>query len=1091
MADAIIGKASVKIIPDTSGFRREADREVSRQLAGSSGDDGKIKVLPELSEFSRRMKAATQKVKQDTKRELSGIKIPGPDFQFKKGELQGKVKKAVGNIKPPTVKFKLGDVGVNGANSFDKLGASVRAAEKAIGPFRNSAAQLEDSVNDVAKKVNVATNSVRQWRQQVAQYSTLTRKAVKPVAQSVGDMSRGFNKVNKNLTRVQKLTNALGRSFIGPSVALAQMAQTSGRLGGVMRRASSGIAKFGFEVARTGKPLGRLGYFATRGRRGMMKFLKVGLRSAGTYGRVALGLINIRGAFAKLGRSAGRAAADMSGFNALKGVFRITKNLAASLSTMSLKIGPTVVLMGFLKIAIISLVGSIFSLGKAFASIIVGGLVAGPGIFASLAIATKIWGRAMQDAGTQLAGIKSQFDSLGEAVSGNFWAEAKRPIEEMANKLMPEIEVGSKKVATELGSFAGALAEAFGGPLVGKMDRLFDPLIESIGILKPLLADVGQGFADLVTVGASNLPRLSAYVGQVAAEFGKFLAKSAEDGSLQRWIDEGAARFRDLASVIKSVAMIFGDISEAAERASGSTLENMANRLRTIRDITNSPEFQDGLTRTFKAANDAMSDIAAKSGPQLTKFFSNMPTMMEQIAPRIAGIIGTLVDELFGILNNPIVGAGFVAMLDGFQGALDALKPGIEAVTPALGGFFAAIGRVAENLAPVVSGALGLVGVLVPFLLPVLEAVSKALSGALASLLDILVPDVEGKFESIVGAGQSLLAVLQPVIDLFNLLVGIVRDILIGVFEGFASTLGFLAPLWEMLKTAAGELGEAFKQLGEALGITGDGFNVVKFVGRILGVILGWVAGVILGVLIAAFRILTTTIKTVAFFVAWLTGKWKLAWNIVVSSFRGVVNWIKGGIHTILEWLSRVIPGADKIIGAFRNLKAQGKLSFSGLTSAIRYAVSNWKSILKNAGRAMIRGLVGAINRGKGMVKGALNRLTNLIPRWKGPINKDAKLLVPAGQAIMGGLIKSIEGQRGALRSKLTAVTADISRIPRGLAKSAALIGGNVMSKVSNAVDVTEGLEVQQFVVNYNGPTRAPDPEGGFKALAGRVATFF
>jgi hypothetical protein len=59
-------------------------------------------------------------------------------------------------------------------------------------------------------------------------------------------------------------------------------------------------------------------------------------------------------------------------------------------------------------------------------------------------------------------------------------------------------------------------------------------------------------------------------------------------------------------------------------------------------------------------------------------------------------------------------------------------------------------------------------------------------------------------------------------------------------------------------------------------------------------------------------------------------------------------------------------------------------------------------------------------------VKSILGSVTNLIPDWKGPAERDAVLLRPAGGLIMGGLVDGIEDGKKPLRRSLSGITAGI-----------------------------------------------------------------
>ena len=95
-----------------------------------------------------------------------------------------------------------------------------------------------------------------------------------------------------------------------------------------------------------------------------------------------------------------------------------------------------------------------------------------------------------------------------------------------------------------------------------------------------------------------------------------------------------------------------------------------------------------------------------------------------------------------------------------------------------------------------------------------------------------------------------------------------------------------------------------------------------------------------------------------------------------------------------------------------------------------------------------------------GRVKESLTSLTNLLPSWKGPAERDKTLLVPAGRLIIGGLINSLESQYGAVRRSLTRLTGDIAstNFP---SIDAQVTGGAVMARDSLA-----GATINVYTLN-------------------------
>jgi phage-related protein len=137
--------------------------------------------------------------------------------------------------------------------------------------------------------------------------------------------------------------------------------------------------------------------------------------------------------------------------------------------------------------------------------------------------------------------------------------------------------------------------------------------------------------------------------------------------------------------------------------------------------------------------------------------------------------------------------------------------------------------------------------------------------------------------------------------------------------------------------------------------------------------------------------------------------------NIVQGAFRAVTgaaqatwNWIKSHWPLLLAILTGPIgPAILFIIKHFDQLKQlPGKML--------------------EIGKSIIRGLINGVTSMFGALRDKLSLVTKLIPDWKGPLDKDKKLLRPTGQAIMGGLMGGISDQQPSLKRLLGNITAGI-----------------------------------------------------------------
>lgn len=178
----------------------------------------------------------------------------------------------------------------------------------------------------------------------------------------------------------------------------------------------------------------------------------------------------------------------------------------------------------------------------------------------------------------------------------------------------------------------------------------------------------------------------------------------------------------------------------------------------------------------------------------------------------------------------------------------------------------------------------------------------------------------------------------------------------------------------------------------------------------------------------AAFQIITSIFR-VALNI--LTGNWSGAWNAVKDLLGGVWD----GIVAIVRFAFQLIKNAfdmffsvlrfiwDSGWSAVKNLLKAAwegiKIAVSeGIEAALRLirdlpgkildALGNLKDLLVDAGKNIIKGLIKGIKDMIPDVGGVLKGLTDKLPSWKGPPERDKRILLKSGMMIMDGLNQGI-----------------------------------------------------------------------------------
>jgi phage-related protein len=97
------------------------------------------------------------------------------------------------------------------------------------------------------------------------------------------------------------------------------------------------------------------------------------------------------------------------------------------------------------------------------------------------------------------------------------------------------------------------------------------------------------------------------------------------------------------------------------------------------------------------------------------------------------------------------------------------------------------------------------------------------------------------------------------------------------------------------------------------------------------------------------------------------------------------------------------------------------------ILSTITGAFAGASSLLWDAGRAIMGGLISGISSKFGALRDKLGSVSNFIKSHKGPPRYDKVMLRKSGQWIMEGLIAGIDDRQGALASSLESVTSTVA----------------------------------------------------------------
>jgi hypothetical protein len=168
---------------------------------------------------------------------------------------------------------------------------------------------------------------------------------------------------------------------------------------------------------------------------------------------------------------------------------------------------------------------------------------------------------------------------------------------------------------------------------------------------------------------------------------------------------------------------------------------------------------------------------------------------------------------------------------------------------------------------------------------------------------------------------------------------------------------------------------------------------------------------------------------------------------------------LSGALATAISGVSRFAGLLSGAVGA-AIAGAKGRLDdlvsvFRGLPARIVSAVGNLSSVLLNAGRDVISGLINGITSQLGHLGSVLGGVGSFIKEHKGPASVDRVMLVPAGQMIMDGLIHGFESRLPNVKSSLGAITA---ALPGAVSPGGSGGGAGVQIENFYATDMDEAV---------------------------------
>lgn len=458
------------------------------------------------------------------------------------------------------------------------------------------------------------------------------------------------------------------------------------------------------------------------------------------------------------------------------------------------------------------------------------------------------------------------------------------------------------------------------------------------------------------------------------------------------------AVFNDAIPAIDAVTTAVGPLIENLSGKMGPAIEKASEAFfGWVTAMASGESDLSGITALFTPLGQVLKGMA----PVLAQMGDQFGALGVQIGTALAPLLPIIVQALTAVLAAvtpllPVIGGALTTALtavvaavtplvpilgDALLGVVNALSSVLRIVAPIFGILADAIAQVVTAVAPLLPTLISLIGQGLELLAGVLTAVLVALTPIIPPIADLI----------------------SQYLPVFGELIGIVLDAVVGLIPVLGYMLYSLAPLLPPLI----ELGEEILPL------------VVEILEAVIPVaveLMGAFAGLASAIIPVAVSIIKFAIPPLKEIIKWLL-------KVVAEVVKFVAKW---GTK-LAEFVGKVADAIPEAIQFFKDLP--------GKIGAIFFNAGTW---LLDAGKKIIGGFVDGIKGAFSKVKDTLSGLTDMLPDWKGPAKRDAKILKPAGQLLMKGLVAGITAGMDDVKKALGNVTDGLAKIAEAGVKNEA-----------------------------------------------------
>lgn len=620
----------------------------------------------------------------------------------------------------------------------------------------------------------------------------------------------------------------------------------------------------------------------------------------------------------------------------------------------------------------------------------------------------------------------------GREFSEGFWRDAIGRLRDFRGRFA--------RSGRELGDSTGL---GFARGFLRRISNAFRSIPKIMRAAAPVAA-IGSAFITLIPV----LINVATWIGNVwsaaLAATPAFLALGAAGLAVFLGFRGIFAEGSKAREALSGLGEMFSKAAEAGSEAAARGVKPLVEQLRRVAQ-PHVTKFMQGLGESVNTVQIGFFRWAqsAEGVRVLQSILEPVSQMMRDLAPHVTRLVIS-----FSQMLGRIMGVSTAMGTSGLAGALDWLSKkmdGVDADTVSDG--LSRLATAGRQVASVVSTVAGWIRTLVQayrmyttefrLVADALSIAAIAFGGPIVATIGVISLLIR-HFDKIKAAWESLKAAFQsggaggPIGKAFDDLKAAAATVTPALKNAFALIKSEVLP--------------SLQQLGSQ--IKNDVIPTIAEFARAFAPIVAWLIGVLGPVVATVFKSVVDQIRGALNVVSGLikivtgiiTGDWRKCWQGVKQIAKGLWQSVSGLFRAGVALVKGILKGLIGIqLAIWRRLASVAKRGGSWVKNAVVGAFRAAGSWLRNAGRAIIDGLVSGIQGAIGKVKSALGKVTSMIPSWKGPMRVDLKLLEPTGRAIMTGLTSGINHALPDLRRTLQGVTHAIPgyAAPRGVAQTA------------------------------------------------------